>query len=238
MVDVNISRKNDSIDTDVSGKKDHTATNISEKADNTDVTNEMFIELLSHMILQSNTETKEHMMYVQKYSEILARYYAMLFPRSRMTAKKQRLIKMAAPIHDVGKISVPDALLLKRGHMSVCELNLYKKHTIKGSQIIRSLSNGRDRDFERICYNVCLYHHEKSDGSGYPYGLKEAKIPVEAQIVGLADIYDTLRRMGIPETVSKNKAFYMIVNGECGVLSEKLRECFEEARNEIEAVEL
>jgi putative two-component system response regulator len=205
---------------------------------NDDSMNDTFIELLSDMIIQSNTESREHMWFVERYSSILSRYYSKLYPRSRMSSKKQKLIANAARIHDVGKISMPDVLLTKMGTMSFNEFNLYKKHTIKGSQIIRSFSVGRDRDFERICYNVCLYHHEKYDGSGYPYGLKADKIPVEAQIVGLADIYDTLRHGGVPEPVSDNKAFYMIVNGKCGKISERLINCFEEAREELEAVDI
>ena len=205
---------------------------------NDDSMNDTFIELLSDMIIQSNTESREHMWFVERYSSILSRYYSKLYPRSRMSSKKQKLIANAARIHDVGKISMPDVLLTKMGTMSFNEFNLYKKHTIKGSQIIRSFSVGRDRDFERICYNVCLYHHEKYDGSGYPYGLKADKIPIEAQIVGLADIYDTLRHGGVPEPVSDNKAFYMIVNGKCGKISERLINCFEEAREELEAVDI
>ena len=205
---------------------------------NDDSMNDTFIELLSDMIIQSNTESREHMWFVERYSSILSRYYSKLYPRSRMSSKKQKLIANAARIHDVGKISMPDVLLTKMGTMSFNEFNLYKKHTIKGSQIIRSFSVGRDRDFERICYNVCLYPQEKYDGSGYPYGLKADKIPVEAQIVGLADIYDTLRHGGVPEPVSDNKAFYMIVNGKCGKISERLINCFEEAREELEAVDI
>ena len=205
---------------------------------NDDSMNDTFIELLSDMIIQSNTESREHMWFVERYSSILSRYYSKLYPRSRMSSKKQKLIANAARIHDVGKISMPDVLLTKMGTMSFNEFNLYKKHTIKGSQIIRSFSVGRDRDFERICYNVCLNHHEKYDGSGYPYGLKADKIPIEAQIVGLADIYDTLRHGGVPEPVSDNKAFYMIVNGKCGKISERLINCFEEAREELEAVDI
>ena len=205
---------------------------------NDDSMNDTFIELLSDMIIQSNTESREHMWFVERYSSILSRYYSKLYPRSRMSSKKQKLIANAARIHDVGKISMPDVLLTKMGTMSFNEFNFYKKHTIKGSQIIRSFSVGRDRDFERICYNVCLNHHEKYDGSGYPYGLKADKIPIEAQIVGLADIYDTLRHGGVPEPVSDNKAFYMIVNGKCGKISERLINCFEEAREELEAVDI
>ena len=205
---------------------------------NNDFLNDTFIEMLCDMIVQNNAESREHMWYVEKYSEILSRYYSKLYPRSRMSKEKQKLIAKAARIHDVGKISIPDVLLTKMGHMSFNEFNLYKKHTIKGGQIIRSFSVGRDRDFERICYNVCLYHHEKCDGSGYPYGLKADKIPVEAQIVGLADIYDTLRQRGVPEPVSNNKAFYMIVNGECGEISERMINCFEEAREELEAIDI
>ncbi len=200
--------------------------------------NNIFIDLLGDLIIQSNCETRDHITRVQNYTEILARCYSKLYPRSRMTEQKQRLTTMAARIHDVGKITMPDALLLMKGQMSSCQFNLYEKHTIKGGQIIKSLSTGRDRDFERICYNVCVYHHEKYDGSGYPYGYKENKIPIEAQIVGFADIYDTLLHSGVSENMNKNKAYYMIANSICGGISPRLINCFEEVREEIEAVDI
>lgn len=198
--------------------------------------NNTFIELLSDMITQSGSESRIHMSYVQQYTSILVRFYSKLFPRAKMSDNKQKHIVLASLIHDVGKISMPDVLLARKGRMSVSELNLYKRHTIKGGQIVRSFSSGRDKDFERICYNVCLYHHEKYDGSGYPYGYREDKIPIEAQIVGLADIYDTLIHSDMSEDIGKSRAFHMIINNECGVISPKLIKCFESARKEMEAI--
>lgn len=200
------------------------------------IDNTAFTVLLEDMMTLRNAETREHIWYVKEYSRVIARAYAKHFPRSRMSMRKQELIIEAAGIHDVGKLIMQDCLLYKPGRMSTYELELYKKHTIKGGQIIKSLSTGRDRDFERICYNVCVYHHEKYDGTGYPYGLKEDKIPIEAQIVGLADIYDTLLRCRNREAFTKEKAYRMIMDAECGLISPRLTECLKASREELESI--
>ncbi len=194
------------------------------------------INLLEDMIVQCNAETREHMWYVGRYAEIIADNYLRLYP-SKMTQHKCELISYAARIHDIGKVTIQDALLHKEGRLSVFEFDLYKKHTIKGGQIIKSMSTGQDRELERICYNVCVYHHEKYDGSGYPYGIKDDKIPIEAQIVGLADIYDTLLRCRNREPFTMERVFYMILNDKCGAISPNLKFCFEKSASELENVE-
>lgn len=204
---------------------------------NIDMDNHAYTSLLEDMIAQRNAETREHMWYVKQYAGVISKRYAKIFPRSRMTKRKQELIIEAAGVHDVGKLMMQDCLLYKQGKMSVYEFDMYKKHTIKGGQIIKSLSSGRDRDFERICYNVCVYHHEKYDGSGYPYGLKEDKIPVEAQIVALADIYDTLLRCKGRESFSKDMAYNMIMNGDCGKISPKIADCFKDLKDDLEEID-
>lgn len=199
---------------------------------------ECCIDFLRDIIVQCNAETREHIWYVGNYTRILAEVYAKLFPRSRMTARKQSIIVQAANIHDIGKIAIPDSILVKKGRMSRFEYELMKKHTIKGSQIIKSMSWNMDRDFERICYNVCLYHHEKHDGSGYPYGMRDNRIPVEAQLVGLADMYDALIHCSDNrEVCTKDRAYIMLMNNKCGELSPKMRECLEEARYALAELE-
>ncbi|MCR5702671.1 MAG: HD domain-containing protein [Lachnospiraceae bacterium] len=196
-----------------------------------------FVEFMVDMLVQCKADTREHIWYVARYTEILAETYARLYPKARMTAKKRSIIIQASKIRDIGKLALPDVLLDKAGEMSDMELEYYKKHTIKGSQMILNLSGKIGREYERISYNTCLYHHEKYDGSGYPYGLKGKKVPIEALLVGLADIYDALVNFkGRRATYTNEEAVFLILDGRCGELSPKMRECIIEARDEMEAV--
>lgn len=198
---------------------------------------EHLIEILKDIMFYRNTESVEHVQYVQEYTRIIARQYAKLYPRSKMTAHKIDLIVQAAQMHDVGKITMPDAILTRPGQLSRSEMELLKEHTINGSRIMKVMSEFQGKDYSRICYNVCLYHHEKYDGTGYPYGLKKDKIPIEAQIVALADMYDALVNEKMNnEVYSKEKAFYMLMNGICGELSPRMKECLQEAKESLEEV--
>lgn len=198
---------------------------------------EHLIEILRDIMFYRNTESVKHVQYVQEYTRIIAKQYAKLYPRSKMTAHKIDLIVQAAQMHDVGKITMPDAILTRPGQLSRSEMELLKEHTINGSRIMKVMFEFQEKDYSRICYNVCLYHHEKYDGTGYPYGLKKDKIPIEAQIVALADMYDTLvnEKMNT-EVYSKEKAFYMLMNGICGELSPRMKECLQEAKESLEEV--
>ena len=195
-------------------------------------------EFLHDIVIQCKAESREHLWYVREYTRILAESYAKIYSRSKLTSKKQEIIVMASAFHDIGKITIPDSILDKPGHLSMYEMDVLKKHTIKGGQIIKSMSWKVDRDFSRICYNICLYHHEKYDGSGYPYGLKADKIPIEAQLVGLADMYDVLIHGNINKKVTeKPRAYYMLMNDKCGAISPRLKECFEYAKETMEKLE-
>lgn len=195
-------------------------------------------EFLFDIVIQCRAESREHLWYVREYTRILAEAYAKIYRRSKLTSRKQDIIVMAAPLHDIGKITIPDFIMDKPGHLSMSEINVLKKHTIKGGQIIKSMSWNVDRDFCRICYNICLYHHEKYDGSGYPYGLKAEKIPIEAQLVGLADMYDILIHSNVnKKAMEKPRAYYMLMNDKCGAISPRMKECFEYAKETMEQVE-
>lgn len=200
---------------------------------------EHLIEVLYDIINYRNAETIQHVDFVQGYTKILAEHYAKIFPKAKMTAKKIEMITKAASMHDVGKIAMPDAILNRPGRLSDAEMEILKEHTIKGEQIMGVLTEFQSSEYSRICCNVCLYHHEKYDGTGYPNKMKKDKIPVEAQIVALADMYDTLVNSSVNrQTFSKEKAYYMLMNGECGELSPRMKECLEDAKEDMEAFAL
>ena len=109
-----------------------------------------------------------------------------------------------------------------------------KNHTVNGAAIINTMKESWDKDFYEISYNIARYHHERYDGRGYPEKLVGDEIPIEAQIVAIADCYDALvSRRPYKEPFPKDKAFDMIQNGECGSFSPKILECFKLVKQEF-----
>lgn len=198
---------------------------------------EHLIEVLHDVIEYRNAESVLHIRYVQEYTRILATHYAKLYPRAKMTADKIDKIVRAAQLHDVGKIAMPDDVLTRPGRLSKSELSMLKEHTIKGASLIRVMTEFEDEEYSRICYNVCMYHHEKYDGSGYPGLIRRDRIPIEAQLVGLADMYDAMVHSNYI-TYTPNQVYEMLIQGKCGELSPKIRQCFESARAELEHLKL
>lgn len=196
---------------------------------------DQLIQCLKDMIVYRNIDSIQHIEYVQKYTRILATEYAKLYPRSRMTEPKINIIVEAAGLHDIGKLALPDTVIGKKEKRSKSENILMQQHTVRGSEMIGRLFEFRGEQFCRICRNVCLYHHEKYDGTGYPDKLRKDRIPIEAQLVGLADMYDTLLHNDQNNVFfTKEKAYYMLMKGECGMLSPRMKECFESAKTKME----
>ncbi|MBR1865808.1 MAG: HD domain-containing protein [Lachnospiraceae bacterium] len=196
-------------------------------------------ECLNQIMVARSIDTLAHIRYVQGYTRILATEYARLHPRARMSSQKIDWIVDAAGLHDMGKLMLPDSLLHKVGRQSRLEREWMKQHTVLGCEMVDLLFDFRGTDFCRICRNVCLYHHEIYDGSGYPKGYKRDKIPTEAQLVALADMYEVLLHYE-PEknTFPKEKVYYMLMNGKCGELSPKMKECLENTKERLETYRL
>lgn len=196
-------------------------------------------EVMCNSICRRNAESARHIHYVEAYTRILAEHYAGLFPRARMTADKIGMIAKAARMHDVGKLLLPDFIVARPGRLTDSEMELLKEHTELGGRIMEILTEFQPVRFRRICQNVCRYHHEKYDGSGYPEGLQKEKIPIEAQLVSLADTYDVLVNKVIDgENNTKERAYYMLMNDECGELAPRMKECLRDAKDELEALSL
>lgn len=184
----------------------------------------------------ADIESEEHLMYVEAYTRILATHYAKRYPKARMTQKKIDNIVKASRYHDIGKIAIPDWILLKDGRLSVGEMEILRTHASKGCEMFHVMGMTDDEEYNRICHNIILYHHEKYDGTGYPYGLRKDKIPKEAQIVGLADMYAVLvHGTGERKRFTKEEAFSMLMSGEFGEISPRLKECLAIAKDEIES---
>ncbi len=155
----------------------------------------------------------------------MATYLAAHEPAYGLTPEKIEKITMAASMHDVGKISIPDAILNKPGRLTAEEFEIMKSHTTKGFDILNSIEVGQDDEFSTYCREICRYHHERYDGRGYPDRLVGDEIPIWGQIVSLVDVYDALVSPRVYKPpYSHERALEMIVNGECGVFNPKLLE--------------
>ena len=137
-------------------------------------------------------------------------------------------IAMAAVLHDVGKISIPDLILNKPAKLTKPEFEIMKGHTIKGCEILSSIpSEMMDKEVYQLSYDICRHHHERWDGGGYPDGLKGDEISIHAQAVAIADVYDALTSPRVYKAAySHEKALEMIFNGECGCFNPKVIEAF------------
>lgn len=190
--------------------------------------------LMNNLLGMRDIESGEHVKRVQTITGILARYMARICPEYSLDEENIRLITDASSLHDVGKIAIPDAILLKPGRLTKEEYRVMQTHTTKGSEMIRMMANIGQEEYGRISYEICRYHHERYDGCGYPEGLKGEEIPVAAQIVSVADVYDALTsERCYKRAYTTDEAYRMIVKGECGVFSPKLLECLSLAGEEL-----
>lgn len=197
--------------------------------------NERIIEILGAIVESRNLESGEHIKRVKGFTQILAHHMMEQYPEYGLDERKIGIIVNASSLHDVGKIAIPDAILLKPGKLTAEEFDTMKSHTTKGCDILNHIGEIWEEEYRDYCYEICRHHHERHDGRGYPDGLKGDDIPVAAQIVSVADVYDALVcERCYKDAFPKDKAFNMIQNGECGTFSPKLMVCFEKAREEFE----
>lgn len=197
--------------------------------------NEKIIDILGTVVEYRDLESGDHINRVKRYTEILAKYAMEMYPEYGLTEERIQTIVAASPLHDIGKIAIPDGILLKPGRLTDAEFDCMKSHTTKGCELLNSIHGVWDDEYRHTCYDICRHHHEKYDGKGYPDGLKGEEIPLSAQLVSIADVYDALVSERVYKSAfSRNEAFSMIVNGECGVFSPKLIECFKQAKTEFE----
>lgn len=189
--------------------------------------NEFMINSLSSVIEFRSLETGEHIRRVKYFTRILLKYLMQYFPKYNLTPKQVDEIARASAVHDIGKIGIPDAILLKPGKLTEEEFEIMKTHTTIGCDVLDKFNNNQDEDFYRYCYEICRYHHERWDGKGYPDHLVGDEIPISAQVVSIVDVYDALVSPRVYKTAyANNIAYDMILNGECGQFSPDVIECF------------
>lgn len=193
------------------------------------------IDILGTVVEYRNLESGEHIKRVKGYTRILAERLMKDYPEYGLTKEKIEVIVFASALHDIGKIAIPDSILLKPGKLTDEEFEYMKSHTTRGCEILKNIKNIWDEEYSVVSYEICRHHHERFDGKGYPDGLKGDDIPISAQIVSIADVYDALVNERVYKSAfSKEKAFLMITTGECGVFSPRLLDCFWNVRKEFE----
>ncbi|MCI8507596.1 MAG: response regulator [Lachnospiraceae bacterium] len=188
---------------------------------------EFMIDALSSVIEFRSAETGEHIRRIKYFTRIMLKYLMKYFPEYGLTPEQVDEIARASALHDIGKIGIPDAILLKPGRLTPEEFEVMKTHTTIGCDILEKLRGNQSGDFYRYCYDICRYHHERWDGNGYPDHLVGDEIPISAQIVAIADVYDALVSPRVYKSpYANNIAYDMIMNGECGQFSPDVLECF------------
>ena len=193
------------------------------------------IELVGRIIEYRNPENHSHVRRMKGLVKIMGKHMIELYPEYGLTLEKVDMIVSAASIHDLGKQAIPDSVILKPGRFTNDEYELMKSHTLKGIDLLDSIRGCWDDEYDRIVRRIVRSHHEKYDGGGYPDGLKGDDIPIEAQLISIADTYDALVNDRVyKKAYPKDVAFNMIMAGECGVFPPKILECFKVCRGELE----
>lgn len=196
--------------------------------------NEFMIDALGSVVEFRSVETGDHVKRIKYLTRILLKYLAKYFPKYGLTPDQIDQIARASALHDVGKIGIPDSILLKPGRLTPEEFEIMKTHTTIGCEILESFKPSYEDEFYKYCYEICRYHHERADGRGYPDHLAGDDIPISAQIVSIADVYEALVSERVYKTAySNSEAYEMILNGECGQFSDDVIECFKLAKEDF-----
>lgn len=198
---------------------------------------EELIQSLSNIVEFRNLESEQHIKRIRQFSLCLGSCVMKLFPEYELTEEKLDTIGWASSLHDIGKIVIPDHIILKSGKLTADEYEVIKSHTSKGAEIIQKVIHLDNQLFCDYAIDIARHHHEKYDGNGYPDGLKGEEISVAAQIVSLVDVYDALTSRRVYKAAYKtDKAYQLIINGQSGAFSSKLLKAFTEVRKEFEVI--
>lgn len=193
----------------------------------------LMITILSHIVEFRNGESGMHVINIGTLTEILLNQISKKDDRYYLPYAERDLIVKASALHDIGKISIPEEVLNKPGKLTDEEFEAMKQHTVIGYQMLSGLGF-QDEPLVKVSREITRWHHERYDGRGYPDGLKGDEIPLSAQIVSLADVYDALTSERVYKPAfSHEKAVQMILNGECGAFNPLLLECLVEAQEAI-----
>ena len=195
---------------------------------------DMLVGVLSHIVEFRNGESGLHVRHIRIITEMLLHRLLEISSRYSITAEQQDMIPLASALHDIGKIGIDEKILNKPGKLTPEEFEVMKTHSMLGAQILYDLDNFSEQPLLQTAYEIARWHHERWDGRGYPDGLKGDEIPISAQLVSLADVYDALTsERCYKKAFSHEKAVQMILNGECGAFNPLLLQCLTDVQADL-----
>ncbi len=210
---------------------------VSEQIYEKEENNNLMIGILSHVVEFRNSESGEHILHIRTATELLLRQVIHKTDKYKLTESDIAMITTASALHDIGKINIPEEILNKPGRLTREEFETMKTHTTIGADIIRQISGSEEKPLLRVAWEICRWHHERWDGNGYPDGLKGEEIPIAAQVVALADVYDALTsKRCYKDAYDHETALAMILNGECGSFDPFLLDCLREVAPRLRMV--
>lgn len=196
--------------------------------------NHIIISILSEVVGLKNGESRKHILNVSRITELLLSRVMQRSSRYHLTWQDEALITNAAALHDIGKIGIDEKILNKPGKLTKEEFEIMKTHTLIGAKMIENLEGFQEEPLVKVTYAICRWHHERWDGRGYPDGLKGDAIPISAQIVSLADVYDALTSKRVyKDAFAHEKAIQMILDGECGLFNPLLLDCLLDIKDQL-----
>lgn len=199
---------------------------------------QMMVDILSNTVCYVNGESGQHIRNIQRITAILLERLLLKTDRYRLSFQDCVMISTASALHDIGKVGINTFILNKPGILTPEEYEVMKKHTLIGEHILKSgeLSEFREEPLLKTAEQICRWHHERYDGSGYPDGLSGEEIPIAAQVVSIADVFDALMsKRSYKEALSAEVALRMIENGECGSFNPVLIECLKQAVGKLKS---
>ena len=196
--------------------------------------NRMMTGILSQIVEFRNGESGLHVLHINILTQLLLEKLMRKSENYDLSWSQQHMIATASALDDIGKIGIDEKILNKPGKLTKEEFEAMKQHTIIGARMLDRLEMYHDEEMMKYAYEICRWHHERYDGKGYPDGLKGEEIPISAQVVSLADVYDALVSDRVyKKAYSHEKAMEMILNGECGMFNPLLLECLVEIQDKV-----
>ena len=197
-------------------------------------TNNTMINILSHVIEYRNNESGQHILHVRTMTDILLRRLIEITDKYPLTETDISMIASVSALHDIGKISVPKAILNKPGKLDPEEWEIMKSHAAIGDSMLCDIGMQQSETLMNLAHEICRWHHERWDGRGYPDGLKGDEIPISAQVVAMADVYDALTsERCYKKSFDHATAIKMITNGECGAFNPLLIQCLLDVQDQL-----
>ena len=195
---------------------------------------DMLVGVLSHIVEFRNGESGAHVRHIRIITELLLHRLLEISSKYSITAEQQDMIPLASALHDIGKIGIDEKILNKPGRLTPEEFEVMKTHSMLGAKMLHDLDNFAEQPLLQTAYEIARWHHERWDGRGYPDGLKGDEIPISAQLVALADVYDALTsERCYKKAFSHEKAVQMILNGECGAFNPLLLQCLTDIQADL-----